>query len=723
MQSIRLSLVFHNHQPIGNFDGVIQQAFEDSYWPFLEVFEPFEHLKIALHTSGPLMLWLEENQPEYLRRVQALVAAGRVEIVGGPFYEPILTMLPSRDRVGQITAYRRWLEDRFETPVVGMWMPERVWESQLTRDIVPAGMQYTILDDYHFRAAGWSEDQLTNYFTTDDDGHVLRVFPGSERLRYLIPFAPPHETIEYCRAMAAAHPGATLLFGDDGEKFGTWPNTKAHVYEQGWLRSFFQALTDNRAWLHTMGPSEVMRTSAPAGRIYLPDCSYREMTEWSLPVAQQGRYDEMIHQLHADPRWTEISSFIRGGFWRNFRIKYSEAQEMYSRMLEVSRRLEKARREDADRALLPQATDHLYRGQCNCPYWHGAFGGIYLPHLRNATYRELIAADNLLEEANGREDTWVEATVEDYDSDSQPEIRLASDTLVAYLAPHRGGMLYELDVRAIQHNLLATMQRRPEVYHQKIRGGHASHLEDAASIHDRIVFKQEGLADNLFYDAYSRKSLIDHGFDSDITLDQVATSQYREQGDLVTGAFEAKLRRGSQKVQVQLRRAATLWGLPITVTKALTLEAGQDRLQVSYLLEGLPPGRPLHFGVEWNFAGMPAGAEDRFFFGPSGERLGQLGQRLDQPDGVFLGLIDQWLGVSAQIITDRPSRWWAFPIAAVSQSEGGFEMVHQSVCVMPHWMVQGDIDGRWSVRMEVVVAAEHTVAPRVGHEALRAVMA
>ena len=39
----------------------------------------------------------------------------------------------------------------------------------------------------------------------------------------------------------------------------------------------------------------------------------------------------------------------------------------------------------------------LYRGQCNCPYWHGAFGGIYLPHLRNAIYNQLIACDNLLD--------------------------------------------------------------------------------------------------------------------------------------------------------------------------------------------------------------------------------------------------------------------------------------------------------------------------------------
>ncbi len=66
--------------------------------------------------------------------------------------------------------------------------PERVWESSLTSDVAVAGINYTVLDDYHFRAAGLTDQQLTGYYLTEDDGHLLRVFPGSEKLRYTIPF-------------------------------------------------------------------------------------------------------------------------------------------------------------------------------------------------------------------------------------------------------------------------------------------------------------------------------------------------------------------------------------------------------------------------------------------------------------------------------------------------------------------------------------------------------
>lgn len=711
MPIANLCLVLHNHQPIGNFDGVFEQAYCDSYRPFLDVFEPYESLRISLHTSGPLMMWLAERHPEYVERLRRLVEVGRIEIIGGPQYEPILTMLPRRDRIGQMETYSRWLKKHLGATVAGMWTPERVWEPQLVSDIAAAGIAYTVLDDFHFRAAGWSNDQLNGYYLTEEDGQLLRVFPGSERLRYTIPFAPPSETIDYCREVARRCPGAVLVFGDDGEKFGTWPNTQEHVYARGWLRNFFDALVANGEWLRTITLAEAVQTTPPKGKIYLPDCSYREMTEWSLPVEQQEIYDNLVHSLHDDNRWTDLSRFVRGGFWRNFKVKYAEAGEMYARMMDVSEKLNAAE-SIYPRDVIDAARDDLYRGQCNCPYWHGAFGGIYLPHLRNAIYSHLIAADNRLELERCGNEPWVEATTADYDFDGLQEVRLAGDQLVAWLAPFHGGRLYELDIRGIRHNLLATMQRRPEAYHRKVLAGPSHSEGDVASIHDRVVFKQAGLDQLLQYDQFPRKSLMDHFYDEHMNLQTVRRGEAIERGDFLDLPFEAKLRRAADRVQLQMHRNGNAWGIPLSITKAVTMLAGSDQLEIAYLIENLPPGHALHFAVEFNFAGLPSGADDRYFSDINGKRLGQLGQSLDL-DRVFgLSLTDDWLGITVRLGMDRPSGVWAFPVETVSQSEGGFELVHQSVCVQPHWIVRGDNDGRWAVKMQLAMNCH--CAARIG---------
>ncbi len=711
MPPLRLVLALHNHQPVGNFDGVFEAAYQDSYSPFLDVLEDYPDLPVSLHNSGSLLEWIVDHRPEYVDRLREFVARGQIEILGGPFYEPILASIPRRDRIGQIRAYSRYLEQTFGQPVRGMWVPERVWEQTFTGDITDAGIEYTIVDDFHFRGAGLPEDRLHGFYLTEDEGRLLKIFPGSERLRYTIPFQDPQATIDYLREIYEHTPNAVVAFGDDGEKFGTWPGTKDHVYRDGWLRRFFDALLENRDWLKVATLAEAVDNVCPLGRVYLPDSSYREMTEWALPTPQQIVYHELVHRKEHDPDWGDLRQFVRAGFWRNFLVKYPESNEMYCRGREISERLHRISQSEGARLqpeLLHQARTELYRGQCNCPYWHGAFGGLYLPHLRNAIYRHLIAADSAVEALAGREGRWVHVEADDFNLDARKEVRISGDRLVAFLAPARGGHLYELDIRSTRLNLLATLNRRPEPYHAKVReAAGQQHQQDgqggAVSIHDLVHFKQPDLDQKLAYDNWPRKSLVDHFIGRDTTLEQFQRGE-GEIGDFLTGVYETRLRRSDRRVEAILSRRGQAGHLQPHVTKTIALDTSSGGLlEVQYLLEHLTPGEVVRFGVEFNFAGMAAGADDRYFYGSDGGQLGQLQtvQSLSHMDRI--GLVDEWLGVDVSLDLSQQASIWTFPIQTVSQSEGGFELVHQSSVVMPHWEFVADETGRWSVTIRLSV--------------------
>ena len=714
--AVRLVFVLHDHQPVGNFDGVIEQAYHDSYLPFLALLEKHPAIRVAVHTSGPLAEWFDEHHPDYLDRLAALAAAGRVEIVGGAFYEPVLAMLPERDRIGQIRRYTTWLEQRLATKVDGMWVAERVWDPSMTADIAAAGISWVILDDFHFKAAGLADDQLDRHWLTEAAGRTLAVLPVSERLRYTIPFAAPEATLDHLRFVAARRHGGLAVFGDDGEKFGVWPDTHRACFTEGWLERFFRLLEDNRDWIDLSLPSEIVRDTPPAGTVWLPECSYREMTEWALPPEQQLACIAARRTAESTPHLAGVSPFIRGGSWRNFRLRYPEANEMYARMMAVSDRLERLRQSSpADPSRLAAAERSLYRGQCNCPYWHGAFGGIYLPHLRNAVYRELIAAENAADLAEGRRPPWVEATSGDFDFDGRTEVRLTSDLLDAWLAPARGGMLYELDLRPQEHNILATLDRRPEAYHaQVLAGPDAAH--NAVDGSQAARFKQEGLERMVRYDAGRRKSLVDHFWDVDVAAEAIVSGSSLERGDFATGGYEASIRRNPGRIQVLLSRHGNAWGIPFTLAKAVTLEAGSRSLDLAYKLTGLPRDFRQHLAVEFNFAGLPSRAEGRFFTDDTGRDLGDLGTRLDLPATRGLGLVDGWLDIDARLAFATATNGaeagiWTFPIESVSQSEGGFELVHQSVVVMPHWIVTPDAEGSWRVSMRLSLGSRRGPHP------------
>jgi alpha-amylase len=428
------------------------------------------------------------------------------------------------------------------------------------------------------------------------------------------------------------------------------------------------------------------------------------MTEWVLPSARLVEYQDTINKTAHEPVAQRLRPFVRaGGSWRNFKAKYPESDEMYARMIGLSDRLAVLSQSvDADPDYLALARDGLYRAQCNCAYWHGAFGGLYLPHLRNAIYRQLILTHDALDEAEGRTGPRVSIDAADFNLDARQEVRLENDRLIAFVRPAQGGHVYELDVRSAGSNVLATLDRRPEAYHAAIAAAYATNsdaYDGPPSILNKVVLKQDGLNHLLVYDRHPRKALVDHFLPLDATLDDLKTCRDIERGDFVNGTYFSKIQRGPSGVTLVMERPGLADGHPIQIRKTISIEADSGTLDVLYVLEKLPIGIPLHFAVEINLAAMAGHAQDRFYDDLQGRRLGMLDARLDLASTDGVNLRDEWLDLAVGLGWSKPASLWCFPIETVSQSEGGFEGVYQSSAVVPRWVVQADESGKWEVRI------------------------
>ncbi|HMJ79518.1 MAG TPA: alpha-amylase/4-alpha-glucanotransferase domain-containing protein, partial [Candidatus Dormibacteraeota bacterium] len=461
---ISLALAIHNHQPVGNFGSVIARNFELAYGPLLGALEAHPGVSLALHYSGALLEWLRAEQPQFLERLGALVARGQVELLGGGYYEPVLPALPERDRIGQLLRMREEIQVHFGQAPRGAWLAERVWEPDLPTSLAAAGYAWTVLDDAHFRAAAIPEADLWGPYTTDDQGARLTLFATEQGLRYRVPFGRVEDVLGYLREHATEDGRRLGVMGDDGEKFGAWPTTWEHCWgADAWVERFFEALEASAAWLTTLTPSTWLERHAPLGRAYVPTGSYAEMGEWALPPDEARHFTEVLHADLAagrpEPRW------LRGGFWRNFQVKYREVNDLHKQMLRASAAVE-AMPAGASRR---RALDELYRGQCNDCYWHGLFGGVYLGHLRLATLGHLIAAEDLADRASRAAGLGGDGVVvADLDLDGQDELLLRTVGQVVAVKPDAGAGIASWDVRATRHALAAVLRRRPEAYHGRL---------------------------------------------------------------------------------------------------------------------------------------------------------------------------------------------------------------------------------------------------------------
>ena len=442
----QLALVIHFHQPVGNLDAVVRKATDRCYRPFLETLGRFPDLRMTLHYSGCLLEWLEVKAPDVTDTIRALSASGQVELLTGGYYEPILAALPRRDQVGQIRMLTDHLAARYGADASGLWLTERVWEQEVVGSITQAKVRYTVLDDTMFHSVGIGDEQLTGPFVTDHDGRPLLVYAGDRNLRYLIPYKRIERITEY---LEAGSDDRLFVYADDGEKFGEWPDTYERVYGDGWLGSFFEALLEGNTEVVTLGDHAA--GAEPVGRVYLPSSSYDEMMTWALPAEARLKVGKARRELQkADTEG--VLPFLRGAPWRAFMAKYPEVNQLQKRMLDVSAAVENV-------GSPPVAVRELYRAQCNCAYWHGAFGGVYLAFMRTALWHHLERAEGLV---RGHGDHL--ARIADLDADSRDEVLLSGTWGAAVISPQEG-IVVELDDWSFGANLLAVAARHREAYH------------------------------------------------------------------------------------------------------------------------------------------------------------------------------------------------------------------------------------------------------------------
>ncbi len=672
-----LPLVFgvHNHQPLGNFPHVIERLTRESYLPFLEAVKEEPRFRFSLHVSGILLKWWEDHFPRAFDLLGEMVSRGQIEPVAGGFFEPILAVIPREDRKEQVLRHKDYLRRSFGVTPEGLWLTERVWEQALVEDLVDLGIKYVVVDDRHFLVSGFEKQALHGYYLTEAEGKRLAVFPIDETLRYAIPFWPVERLERYLRDVALRG-GRLAIYFDDGEKFGAWPGTRKWVYEEGWLESFLRASAqwqeEGRVEIITF--SEALKRTEALGLAYLPTASYKEMEEWALPAKRILELKELTRRLRVEG--THFEAFIRGGHWRNFFVKYPESNYLHKRMYRVSALSRDPQLFDQEARLA------LLASQCNDAYWHGIFGGLYLPHLRQAVWESLLEAEQKLR-ARGKE----EIELVDLDYDGREEVVYTSPEAVLVFKPSYGGQLVEWSSLGNRHNYGNVLTRRFEAYHEDIlhldqEGGHAE--EEVSSIHHLQKRPSAEVVRALVYDWYERHSLMEHFFDPQRGLEDFVACDFGEWGDFANQPYHFHrsgeellfFRDGGLYPPGSERR-------PLLLRKFIRLRRKGRTLVVRYELEYRAQVETrCFFGVEMNF--YPP------FMAHGQGRLLVNGRAVDpsapfETQGNRLTFTDDKTGERLLVKLPETLRIFCFPVRTVNQSEKGYELTTQGLAVMPFW--------------------------------------
>jgi len=562
-----------------------------------------------------------------------------MELLGGGFYEPILSIIPEEDRRGQIEMMSAFLEKHFGRRPRGLWLTERVWEPSLASTLAKAGIEYTLLDENHFHSSHLPD--LRGSYVTEDQGYPVRLLAIDQKLRYLIPFRDIDEIGRYFDDIRNTGGGWAIL-GDDGEKFGLWPGTKAWVYEKGWLERFLRFLEERR--IPTLTYAEALAGRAPEARIYPPPASYMEMMEWVLEPEDEERFQRLRSSTPA----ADARGFLRAGSFPDFFRKYAESRHLRDRMLGISQVVRKSGS--------PEAVRELYKGQGNDPYWHGVFGGLYLPHLREAAYQHLLKAEALCPVAPG----W---TADDEDLDGRPEYVWRSERFGLRVETENGGTLAEIDYYPLSRNLSDVLSRRRESYHRPAEAGPDGEGKSEKSIHEIAKVLPPGTESLIRPDPGPRRSAVVRFFEHETDFSLIAEGGAADRGDFGQGFASAAAGPDRLTCEQSGRISVRSEIIPVHLRKEFVPLGRKFRVMTSLRNDGRGRLRIL-LADEWNLYQIPE-------------------EIRTEKNGASLA------GGALRLIPSDEAELRVNPVKTLSQSESGFDTIHQGFCLM--WLRRIDL--------------------------------
>ncbi len=650
----KLVFIVHNHQPVGNFDYVIREAFEKSYKPFIDLVYDLYYPRVCFHFSGILYEWIEKNEPLYIEKIKEMVKRNQIEILSGGYYEPILGVIPERDRVSQIKKLSSYIEKRFGFTPRGLWLTERVFNPLLPKTLNESGIEYTFVDDTHILTSGVKENEVNDYFITEYDGKEAGIFVINHNLRYLIPYKEPYKTIEYINSFDRG----IFVMADDGEKFGLWPKSFELVYEKKWLYNFFETIKNSNIEMVRLVDIE----RKPKKLIYIPNTSYFELSQWVLLPNDSNRIEEIRNSLNYEDR-----KFLRGGFFDNFFTKYRQSNLIHKRSYYVSKVV-------ADNYDF-EAENYLHMAQCNCGWWHGVFGGIYLPHIRHAIYENLLKAQKIIFNKNEK---GIILEKFDLDKDGNEEIIIETKNNFFILSPSYSGSIIEFSSKRRFVNYSLIMERKEEAYH----------LKPPRDINGNIINLP---VNNFIYDWHNRLSLLDHFVHHENSLNDFYSVRYGEQGDFIPQVYDYKIEFNDISSKIRFFRSGFAWfydkKVNFDVEKTLYINKEIDGFKVSYKIVNKSS-----LNSRFKFV-------SELVFAFSHINVAPLKEINNCREYIFR---DNVRG-DIKLTIGKDATLWFFPIETVSNSEAGVEKTYQgsvvSIVFDKEWNSNENFEFEYSVEV------------------------
>lgn len=383
------------------------------YKSFFSGIQAEEKLPLTIFAAESFLEWQKGKRQAYTMLLNNMLSRKQIELLGGGYYQPYLSLLPPPDVIGQIEMMTSAIRTHFGKRPRGLFLTASAWTPSLITPFTRCGMEYCLLDYRLFSQYREQNSQNIDFSPAivEDKGKTITVFP-------YIPDDPDFLTRtpqEFYEKLAATAP----LTGESMYLLFLPVKTYIKCLEknkdgQNWFSSFIDICNQPDSVIRLTHTAELMKRRRPHLPVYVDSNTI-------LCNTPTGHAVKHTITLQRDA----------------FKI-YSKM--MYVNMLANGMKGDKARKKYALQELWKAQNAELFALESCIPEYHN--------ELRCIAYRKLLVA----EKQTRLPGIFTEGlTRYDIDMDGFKEVLSQRSSLNMYVH-HHGGKIFECDVFSAYKN-------------------------------------------------------------------------------------------------------------------------------------------------------------------------------------------------------------------------------------------------------------------------------
>lgn len=409
------NLIFgiYSQRPLGTNKEDFEFDLVHCYKPVLTYLYANPHIKFSLYLSGIILEWLENEYPEINMLISDMIKNKQIEMLTGGYYDPILSIMPIKDRALQIEKLTTFIRKRFGKRPKCLWLTEQLWNPTLINTLHTCSIESVFINS-----------NTTSYSDTIDNAPFIMQEMGKNSIVF-----PMDYHLE------------NYIFSDES----TINSRLLHSINDNDLGICFIKAQDivSRAILKNDG--DIVDTL-----VYINNFIKTNDIKPILPSEYIEKYKNQFNKSFLPSGWYRKDQLpAKVNHYQDMFIRYPELMHIYGKMHYVEQLTKNIRKEKSLKKLCIQ---EILKSQSFGTYTQGISGGIYRNYLRKETYKHLIEAEKA-----SREKGVFTTNLQSYDIDLDLiEEYLYRGKNITSVLDLKGGALTEFDYLITSWNYMDT---------------------------------------------------------------------------------------------------------------------------------------------------------------------------------------------------------------------------------------------------------------------------